>query len=211
MKCENLSGSIALYLAIALLSFVSIKCEESLPVYVQPNKVIEIQVIKVEQLNDHIAPPNRPLVHFVIQGENIHDEVFWDSVNIKGSMRIWWKRKPVRYRTVYLTEKNLTDQTLIYNNKMMLLPGQRFSLSAYWDVRSDDGIFLPNEMDFAYLVKRYCEHNVACGSPEDFVIEVSMNVYDRLGYLIAPAKEFIYRPRACVCAAFPPCNTGGEC
>ncbi|MBI4810250.1 MAG: hypothetical protein HY800_02155 [Ignavibacteriales bacterium] len=200
-----ISRQILKYAPIALLIFLSFSCEESLPVYILPNKVIEIKVTKVEQLNDHIAPPNRPLVHIVIQGENIYDEVFWDSVDIKGSMRIWWKRKPVRYRTIYLTEKNLTDRTLIYNRKMMLLPGQRFSLDVYWNVRTDDGIFLPNEMDFAYLIRRYCEHNVACGSPEDFVIEVSLNIYNRLGYLIAPVKEFIYRPRACVVDGFPPC------
>lgn len=200
-----ISRQILKYAPIALLVLLSFSCEESLPVYILPNKVIEIKVTKVEQLNDHLAPPNRPLVHIVIQGENIYDEVFWDSVDIKGSMRIWWKRKPVRYRTIYLTEKNLTDRTLIYNRKMMLLPGQRFSLDVYWNVRTDDGIFLPNEMDFAYLIRRYCEHNVACGSPEDFVIEVSLNIYNRLGYLIAPVKEFIYRPRACVVNGFPPC------
>jgi len=199
-------NSILNFLLIILFVLISFNCEEQLPVYVPPEKVIELKIIKVEQLNDHIAPPGRPLVKIVVQGENIHDEVFWDSVNIKGSMRIWWKRKPVRYRTIYLTEKNLTDRSLIRNKKMMLLPGQRFSLEAYWDVRSDDGIFLPNEMDFAYSLKRYCEHNVICGSPEDFVVEVSLNVYDRLGYLTAPPLEFIYRPRACVVGGFPPCN-----
>jgi len=211
MKCKFYSNLLFTFLFLLTSSILSISCKESLPVYVPPDKVIAIKVSKIEQLNDHIAPPNRPMVHFVIQGENIYDEVFWDSVNIKGSMRIWWKRKPVRYRTIYLTEKNLTDPTLIRNRKMMLLPGQRFSLEAYWDVRSDDGIFLPNEMDFSYLLKRYCEHNVACGSPEDFVVEVSLNVYDRLGYLIASPVEFIYRPRACVCPVFPPCNSGNEC
>ncbi len=209
MKCKLYFNLLLIFLLT--LSILSISCKESLPVYVPRNKVIAIRVSKIEQLNDHIAPPNRPMVHLVIQGENIYDEIFWDSVNIKGSMRIWWKRKPVRYRTIYLTEKNLTDPTLIRNRKMMLLPGQRFSLEAYWDVRSDDGIFLPNEMDFSYLLKRYCEHNVACGSPEDFVVEVSLNVYDRLGYLVAPSVQFIYKPRACVCPVFPPCNSGTEC
>ena len=211
MKCNNDMTRFPIFPFIALLAIVTFSCEETLPVRIIPDKVVAIKVTAVEQLNDHIAPPNRPLTHIVIQGENIFDEVFWDSVNIQGSVRIWWKRKPVRYRTIYLSEKNLSDHNLIHNGKIMLLPGQRFSLDAYWDARSDDGIFLPNEMDFTYLTKRYCEHNVACGSPEDFVVEVTLNIYDRLGYLVAPAKEFVYRPRSCVCIGFPPCGAGDGC
>jgi hypothetical protein len=211
MKCKIYLLKYFGFIFIALLSISTFSCKESLPTYVSPDKVIAIKVATIEQLNDHIAPPNRPLVRIVIQGENIYDEIFWDSVEVKGSVRVWWKRKPVRYRTLYLTEKNMTDRSQIHNNKMMLLPGQRFALETYWDARSDAGIFLPNEMDFTFLNKRRCDHNVACGSPEDFVVEVSLQIYSRLGYLVTPAKEFIFRPRMCVCYAFPPCNLGGEC
>lgn len=196
---------------LGLVFFPTFSCKESLPTYVSPDKVIALSVARIEQLNDHLAPPNRPLVRIVLQGENIYDEVFWDSVDIKGSIRIWWKRVPNRYRTLYLTEKNMMDRSQISNHKMMLLPGQRFSLETYWDVRTDNGIFLPSQMDFVFLNRRRCDYNVACGSPEDFVVETSIQIYSRLGYLVAPVKEFIYRPRMCVCYAFPPCNMGGEC
>ena len=150
-------------------------------------------------------------MHFIIMGENIYDEVFWDSVNIKGSVRIWWKRKPVRFKTIFLTEKNLTDRTMIHNGRMMLVPGQRFSMDVYWDIRSDNGVYLPTEMDFYKARARQCYANVYCGNPEDFVIEVSLNVYNRLGYLVAPAKEFTFYPRVCKCPGYPPCGTGGGC
>jgi hypothetical protein len=212
MKCKIIFRKSIGFLFIGMLSLSTFSCKESLPTYVSPDKVIALNVSTIEQLNDHVAPPNRPLVRIVIQGENIFDEVFWDSVDIKGSVRIWWKRKPVRYRTLYMTEKNLTDRSQINNHKMMLLPGQRFSLETYWDLRSDNGIFLPVEMDFTFLNKRRCDYNVACGSPEDFVVEVSLQIYSRLGYLVTPPREFIFHPRVCVCGVYPPCNSGGgEC
>jgi hypothetical protein len=198
MRCNISFCEAFVTIAIFLTALLSLSCSEALPVYEAPENVMAFEVTKVEQLNDHIAPPNKPRVHIVIVGENIFDEVFYDSVNIRGSMRIWWKRKPMRYRTIYLTEKNMTDRSLIRNNRMMLLPGQRFSLEAYWDIKSDDGMLLLSEMDF-------------CANPEDFVIEVSLNIFDRLGYISAPPIEFTYTGRACVCPAYPPCNLGGEC
>ena len=212
MKCKYtffITLQLFIILIIALLAF---SCNENLPVYEMPQDVMSLEVSKVEQLNDHVAPPNRPQVHIVLVGENIFDEVFYDSVSIQGAMRIWWKRKPKRYRTLYLTEKNLTDRTLIRNGRMMLLPGQRFSLETYWDIKTDDGMWLVSEMDFSYAMRRYCDYNVICATPEDFVIEVSLKIFDRLGYVIAEPREFKYVGRACVCYSYPPCsNIGGEC
>lgn len=211
MKCNIYFRNALLPTAILCTALLSLTCSEALPVYEAPASVMALEVTKVEQLNDHVAPPHRPSVHIVLVGENIFDEVFYDSVNIRGAIRIWWKRKPTRYRTIYLTEKNLTDRSLIRNNRMMLLPGQRFSLETYWDLKSDNGMSLLSEMDFSYAMRRYCDFNVICANPEDFVIEVSLNVFDRLGYVSATPKEFKYIGRACVCAAYPPCNLGGEC
>lgn len=196
---------------IWFFAFLSLTCNESLPVYQAPANVLSLNVTTVEQLNDHISPPTHPLVHIVLTGENIFDEVMLDSADIKGTMTIWWKRKPTRSRTIVLTEKNLIDRTLIQNGKMMLVPGQQFTLEAYWDVRSDDGVFLVSEMNFARLRQRFCASNVACSDPEDFIIEVSLNVYDRLGYISAPPKDFFYVGRTCICIANPPCGPGGEC
>lgn len=212
MKCRNILIKFSQNIITFVLIILTFSCSENLPVYEMPQNVMALEVTKVEQLNDHVAPPNRPMVHIVLVGENIFDEVFYDSVNIEGSMRIWWKRKPKRFRTLYLTEKNLSDRSLIRNGRMMLLPGQRFSLETYWDVKTDDGMWLVSEMDFSYTMRRYCDYNVICATPEDFVIEVTLKVYDRLGYITAPPKEFKYIGRACVCYSYPPCsNLGGEC
>ncbi len=196
---------------VMLLALLSLTCNETLPVYQQPQNVLSLSVTKIEQVNDHISPPTRPLVHIVLTGENTFDEVMLDSVDIKGTMTIWWKRKPTRSRTITLTQKNLIDRSLVQNGKMMLVPGQQFTMEAYWDVRSDDGVLLVSEMNFARLRQRICAANVACSDPEDFVIEVSLNVYNRLGFIAAPPKDFFYIGRACICPSFPPCGPGGDC
>ena len=190
---------------LMLCAFAFLTCDESLPIYAPPENVLGLSVTTIEQLNDHIAPPGQQVVHLVLVGENIHDEVFLDSVNVKGSLRIWWKRKPSRYRTLYLSEKNFSDRTLIHNKKLMLVPGQKFSIDVYWDLRSDGGLYLPEEMDFARLTQHACGYNVACSYPEDFVVETSLNVYDRLGYVSAPPREFVFVGRICPNCGFPPC------
>lgn len=194
------------YFLIVLASFFSLKCKESLPVHIVPQHVVDIKITTIEQYNDHIARPGRQKMHIVLSGENVYDEVFWDSVNIKGSVRIWWKRKPQRYKTIILTEKSLTNRALVHNGRMMLVPGQRFSMDMYWDIRSDDGIYLVSEMDFAKFNSRTCAANVICGNREDFVIEASLNIYDRLGYLKAPPEEFTFYPRMCKYPEYPPCG-----
>jgi len=204
-------SQVAYCVLFALTTFFLHACKEFLPVRIEPQHVVDIKITLVEQYNDHIAPPGRQKMHIVLVGENVYDEVFWDSVNIKGSLRIWWKRKPVRYKTILLTEKSLTNRALVHNGRMMLIPGQRFSMDLYWDIRSDGGIYLVSEMDFAKSRSRYCAANVICGNPEEFVIEASLNVYDRLGYLIAPPAVFTFYPRICMCPGYPPCGSGGGC
>lgn len=206
MKCDPMMKSISNFFIAVLCMTFSLSCEETLPTYTPPQNVLALRVTTVEQLNDHIAPPGRQQVHLILVGENIHDEVFQDTVNFKGSMRIWWKRKPGRFKTIFLSEKNLTDRSLVHNRKMLLIPGQQFSLDATWNLRGDDGVYLPSEMDFSKLRQRYCDPNVRCATPEEFVVEVSLNVYDRLGYISAPPREFTFIARTCDNGGAPPCN-----
>jgi hypothetical protein len=190
---------------ILLCGAISLTCNEALPTYVFPQNVMSLKVSLVEQLNDKIAPPDHQMVHFVLEGKNTFDEVFQDSVDIRGSMRIWWKRKPQRFRTVYLTKSNLTNPSLIQNGKMMLLPGQGFSMNVFWNLKTDDSLYLPYEMNFAFYTQRHCGLNVSCADPEDFVVEVSLNVFDRLGYIIAPSIEYTFVARECNICGYPPC------
>lgn len=205
MKCKNVLIYVHTVLAYAAITLVSLSCKESLPTYVPPQHVLSISVSSIQQLNDHIAPPGHQEVQLTISGENTFDEVFEDTVDFKGTMVIWWQRKPDRYKTFYLSEKNLSDPSLVHDRQMLLIPGQQFSMNLVWDLRSDDGVYLPAEMDFANLRQRYCDPNVRCANPEIFVVEVSLNVYDRLGYISASAKEFTFIGRECDHDG-PPCD-----
>jgi hypothetical protein len=170
-------------------------CSENLPVYVEPTNVMQVSVVAVEQLDDHLAPPGRQMVRVVIQGVNTYEEPFLDSARIEGTMKISWERQPYRSRTVTLTQRDLTDQSLVSNGKMLLVPGQAFSMEYYWNMRSDDGIYLPSLMNFTWLTRRVCAPNVACADPETFVVETSLKVYDRLGVVQAQPAKFTFVAR----------------
>lgn len=170
-------------------------CDENLPVYEEPQNVLQLRVVEVEQLNDHVAPPGHQAVRIVLRGTNVYDEPFLDTVRFRGTMRIYWKRQPFRSRTIELTGKDLSDPSMIVRGKMLLVPNQSFSMEIIWDMRTDDGLYLPYFMNFAWLTRRVCAPNIACADPEDFVIDTSLLVYDRLGELHAPPTEFTFVAR----------------
>jgi len=177
---------------ILVLAVAGIGCKETLPVYTDPQDVLSLRIAAVEQLDDHLAPPGRQAVRIVLQGVNLFDEPFLDSVNIDGTMKITWERQPFRVKTFHLTRKDLSDPSLVLNGKMLLVPGQSFSMEVLWNMRSDDGIYLPALMNFAWLTRRTCAPGIACADPETFIVETSLNVYDRLGVVHAPTAEFTF-------------------
>jgi len=130
------------------------------------------------------------MVRIVYSCENVFDEVFQDSVNVHGTLRITWKRKPVRTRTIYLTISNMRERELISNGKLLLTPGQSVSFETFWNLKGDDSLYFPLEMNFDNIRKRKCGLNISCSDPEEFVIEASVNLYDRVGFLTAPADSF---------------------
>ena len=190
MKCKALLSPALGFAAIIVCASLSLRCDESLPVYVFPDRVLSLKVSLIEQLNDHEAPPEHQMMHLVLIGQNIFDEVFQDSVDIHGSVKVVWKRKPTRHSTISLTSLNLTDESLIVNGKMTLLPGQQFALNVYWNLTSDDGIYLPFEMNFSNTATRLCGYNTICSDPEDFEFDASLLVFDRIGTIKAPPKDF---------------------
>ena len=211
MKCNPGFSRFLGAVGMGILGLMLSTCEESLPVYKFPDRILSLQITKTEQLSDQIAVPGKQMVHFQVTGQNIFDDIFQDQVDVKGTMRIWWKRKPSRYRTLYLTEKNFSNRSLIQNGRLTLLSGQKFTLDAYWNIKTDDSLYLPN-MDMIYQPTHPCASNVACGEPEIFVVECSLSVYDRLGFVQAPAFEFLFVKRECVHCGLPPCPTpAGGC
>ena len=208
MKCKSLLRQTLKYIVPVLLASLSLTCNESLPTYTFPKNVFSVDVTLIEQLTNRVARPGHQMVHLVITGRNNFDEVFYDSAKIKGTVRIWWRRKPLRYITLYLTEKNLTNPGIIQNGKILLTPGQQFSMSAFWNVKSHDSLYLPDEMDFTYASssRRGCDYNVLCSDPEEFVFETSLQVYEKIGYVSAPMREFVFLGTACLyCGVGPYC------
>jgi len=181
---------IVLACCIFTAAFSSLSCNESLPAYEAPSNFLALGAESFQQLNSHVAPPGGQMVRIVYSCENVFDEVFQDSVNVHGTLRITWKRKPVRTRTIYLTISNMRERDLISNGKLLLTPGQSVSFETFWNLKGDDSLYFPLEMNFDNIRKRKCGLNISCSDPEEFVIEASVNLYDRVGFLSAPADSF---------------------
>ena len=198
MKCRQLLRILpaAAAMLVALAAFWS--CNESLPAYHFPDHVISAQVTVAEQLSNRVGPPGYQKSHFVLQVQNTFDEPFYDSVDIKGSVRVWWKRKPQRYITLYISEQNLSTPSLITNGKLLMVPNQKITFDFYWDMKSSDSIYLPYEMDYTYAtLLRVCDYTVVCSDPEQFVVESSLVLYDKLGYITASPVVYTFMGTEC--------------
>ncbi|MGA2622432.1 MAG: hypothetical protein ABSF91_01130 [Bacteroidota bacterium] len=208
MRCKfSVSRTLVKALTVASLGMIFIRCNESLPTYKFPDRVLSLQTTLVEQLPDRVAPPGRQVVHVRLTGENVYTDIFQDSVDVKGTVRIWWQDMPTRLRTLYLTVKNFSNRGLVQNGQLTLLPGEQFTMDVYWNLKDDDSIYIPS-VDLIYQPFHLCDVNVMCGDPVIFVVEASISIYDRLGFIASPPVEFPFVKRECVGTAempLPPC------
>ena len=206
MKCKLITDTIASIVLILVFAVVTFRCDESLPTYVAPKNVMSFKIEQIDELPLRLAPPGHQLVHFQLTGQNTFDEVFEDSVDIKGSLRVFWIDNPDYYKTFVLNVNNINEKNLISNGRMTLLPGQKFTMDLYWDLITDGGVDLLTKLDFVRLVSRQCSPNVACSDPEYFMAETSLNVFDRLGYINADSKIFPFVGYVCIVCGSPPCS-----
>lgn len=191
-------AKVILVLMLLSLGVFSLSCKEELPVYTPPEKVFSVKVELAEQLPDRIAPPGEQMVRIKLIGENIYDEVFFDTVNISGTLKVTWLRTNGRERTITIDERDFLNRELIINRKMMLLPGQQFGLQFYWNLKGDDSVYFPAEMSLAraYLrdCGRYMGYQVLCSNPEEMIIEGSITLFRNIGEIpIEPFTFFVTR------------------
>ena len=186
---------IILPLVVIVFAMLSITCDEALPTYVAPKNVLSVHLETAEQLSDRMAPPPyHSMVRVRLVVENSYDEVFFDTVNISGTMTISWIRRPLRVRNIQIEEKDFLERGLIKNRKMMLLPGQKVGIQFFWDMKSDDSVYFPYEMNFLPAADRACGvylgYTVICSNPEEMMIEGSVSVFKNLAPVQVEASTF---------------------
>lgn len=196
MNCSCRTSQRLVALTLSLSSLLAVSCQESLPVYTAPANILAAEVVSIEQLNDRQAPPGAQAVRVLLSIENRHDEVFFDSVDIRGMIRFSWDRKRTRGRMLSIAERNLKNRDLIVHRRLLLVPGQRIFFEVIWNMKSDDSLYLPSEMNFAEARKRQCYYNVICADPEVFTAEASLKVFNSLAEVATVRKEFTFVGRA---------------
>ena len=186
---------ILLPLAMIVFAMFSITCDEALPTYVAPKNVLSVHLETAEQLSDRVAPsPYHSMVRVRLTAENTFDEVFFDTVNISGTMTISWVRRPIRVRNIKIEEKDFLERGLIKNGKMMLLPGQKVGIQFLWDMKGDDSVYFPYEMNYVPASDRACGvylgNTVICSNPEEMMIEGDVSIFKNLDPVHVEASTF---------------------
>lgn len=158
--------------ALLLCVLVS-SCDESLPTRIVPQNDLEIARVLIAQQTG----PAGIQVLSAFYVENMYDETFSGMVNAKGNVRIWWKRRPG-------FEANLPVRE---NTQLRLDPGERHAFEVRWLLRADDGRYLLDHLDFSGNDVRY---GVRYARPEDFLLEISVTVFEETGLLTSGPHEF---------------------
>jgi hypothetical protein len=87
-----------------------------------------------------------------------------------------------------------------------------YVMNIYWDMMSHDSLYLPYYMDYTFgTLKRVCNYRVICSDLETFVVEASLLVYDKIGYLTATPVEFTFVGTLCRGCGGPYCTPPGGC
>lgn len=203
---------IGILFRVALLALLVGSCDESLPLYEEPETVL---AGKLEVLYDLSPINNRLIVGFIIK--NVFDETLEAPGVLRGSVEIESLRNPEVRRT-YMIGPGSLIAARGYNPATGTLridarDSIRFNVS--WDFVADDrGVDLRSDF-FSYMQDVSCNDafiNRCLAYTEDFTIRAEVKVYDQRAPVRVSrpyAMCFVSRwvnPKFC-----PPVLTSAEC
>lgn len=172
-----------LFLFAAILVLVS-RCDESLPTYQMPQNTLALTRVLAGQ---GTVGEGSIVLNILIKGENLYDEVFQDTVNIEGNVKIWWVRNPEFEANLPINNTQFIPPTPIHGRVMTLAPGGTFSLQLAWFLMLDDGRYLPEYLEYGNTDSNGIQH----ARPETLRIEVEMTLFQNLGLLQAEPVDFV--------------------
>jgi len=161
-------------LAFAAVGFLT--CDEALPPFDDPGRVIEGGVIRARYvlvLGDNSAEITLSIRH-------LYDETFEGVTNLNGSVSLVLDRLPSVHRTVVFDQTNLTTRQK-YNSTTKVLrfdPGDSLIFRIRWDFVDDNGDSLQNTV-FRYNVDPNCP--LRCiADQEVFTVTASLRLFDEI-------------------------------
>jgi hypothetical protein len=165
-------------LVLTTLGWIS--CEESLPTYQAPINVLGIEKIVAEQEYD---PQQGINIKFEVIGRNFYEETLEDTLNVRGSIRIRWKREPAFQATLTLGNDHFI-KTSVRDGMLRLDPLQDFVVTTRWWLKTDENLSF---MDICAPDVATYDGEKIWSEPETFLFDVRLTVFDGSGDL--PSRE----------------------
>lgn len=149
-------------------------CDESLPTRIVPQNNLAITDVLISQQTG--AAGIEVLTAFFVK--NTYEETFSGTVEVTGSIHIWWKERPH-------IEVNLPIRQHLY---LRLDPGERHQIEKRWHLQTDDDRYVLDLLDFSGNDVR---HGVRYARPADFLLEIRLTVFEETGLLTSGPHEFV--------------------
>ena len=151
----------------------TLSCDESLPLRSGPQNTLEIVDVVIVQGTGGWGIE----VSIAVIVENVYHETFDGVANIKGNIRIWWKRRPEIIANLSIEEYDY----------LQLDPGGRYVIESDWFLWTDDGQYVLDLLDYSNDDVRY--GNIYA-RPEVFGLEVKVTIFEEIGLLVSEPYEF---------------------
>ena len=167
---------VATVLLAALVSLSSGPCDESLPPYQEPNRLLTGTISCAYVLS---GADNSLKVYLTIK--NVFDETLQGPAQMRGRIEIASERDPAVTRTASITSANIMSAPG-YNaltGQLTIDPGETIRLGYSWDFADDRGNDLRKSF-FKYVQDPTCRGRCLAYT-EDLVIRAELTVYAKTG------------------------------
>jgi len=175
----------ALYAMLMFVFFTG--CEESLPVRTKPQVCLEVTSVLANQG----TTSGGQIIEFLIIAKNIYEETLQDTLNIRGEIHVWWKRRPeFEAHLVLLNSDIMSPPTKIWGGQLTMDPGDFVAFRKQWYLITDNNEYIPDFLDYS---NGYVRGDIMYAAPEDFCFEAVITVYSQVGLLEVYPVTFTYR------------------
>jgi hypothetical protein len=191
--------------AILLAAFFSLRCSESLPVYQEPQKILDCSVSYEAPspiLFGHVeenAPKRIYLssttTKIFVSVVNIFDETIQDEIPkdlVFGYIEIWHPNVPGMYRKIQISSGDLFTRGVydVDTRTLTIDPNNMVKFQVYWDYKDSSNTYVFMGMPIAdeYNSGGYYTRIL---KPVPFRVRATVQLYSRLAPIRSPEFEMI--------------------
>jgi hypothetical protein len=141
------------FAVITVFALCGISCDDPLPVYTEPDKVIELNIYPQERIINYrhndvndvnlIQPTFAPQgLNILIEAKSIYDDALQGEIEVQGRIIIMVGKDTSTKTTVNITRFNLTSAQMVSGNVLTIVSGQSVWFKVNWYYRMDNGIWV---------------------------------------------------------------------